>query len=85
MKYELDVMIVLVRNKEAEIALLKEDLIKAQIEGPGTKVVQKLEKQNDELLVKIVTLQEKMIKDNDETNSRITLVINSLSHLPPSS
>ena len=44
MKHELEAMIVLVSNEEAEIDLLKTDLLKVQIEGPGTKVVQKLQK-----------------------------------------
>ena len=85
MKHELDAMTMLVRNKVDEIAPLKEDLLKAQIEGPGSEVFQKLENQNEELLAKFVSLQEKMIKDNDAANSRLTLVINFLSHLPPSS
>ncbi|KAH0666113.1 hypothetical protein KY285_027319 [Solanum tuberosum] len=78
-------MIVQVSNKDAEIALLKAELLKAQIEGPGTEEVKELKKQNEELLVKIAALQEKMIKDNDAANSKFTLVINSLSHQPPSS
>ena len=39
MKHELDAMTVLVSNKEDEIALLKEELLKAQTEGPVTEVV----------------------------------------------
>ncbi|KAG5582876.1 hypothetical protein H5410_053503, partial [Solanum commersonii] len=45
------------------------ELLKAQTEGPGTKEVKELKNQNDELLAKIATLQEKMIKDNDAANS----------------
>lgn len=55
-----------------------------QTDGPGTEVVKKLQKQNDKLLANVVALQEKIIKDTDATNSRLTLVINSLSHLPSS-
>lgn len=36
LKNELDAMIVLVSNKEVEIALLKVELLRAQTEGPGT-------------------------------------------------
>ena len=39
LKHELAAMTILVRNKEAEISLLKAKLLKAQTEGPGTKVV----------------------------------------------
>ncbi|KAH0765633.1 hypothetical protein KY285_001504 [Solanum tuberosum] len=85
LKHELEEMTVRVRNKDAEIALLKAELLKVQTEGPGTEAVKELKKQNEELLAKIDALQEKMIKDNDATNSRLTLVINSLSRQPPSS
>ncbi|KAK4721732.1 hypothetical protein R3W88_011965 [Solanum pinnatisectum] len=85
LKHELEEMTVRVSNKDAEIALLKTELLKAQTEGPGTEVVKELHKQNDELLAKIATLQEKAIKDNDKANTRLTLVIKSLSHQPPSS
>ncbi|KAH0743490.1 hypothetical protein KY290_031483 [Solanum tuberosum] len=54
-------------------------------EGHGTTKVKDLRKQNEVLFAKIAALQEKMIKDNDAANSRLTLVINSLSHQPPSS
>lgn len=37
-------MTMLVSNKEAEIALLKTNLLKAQIEEPATKVIHKLYK-----------------------------------------
>lgn len=85
LKNELEKMILPVSNKETEIALLKVELLKAQIEGPGTGVAKELQKQSDELMAKVVALKVKMIKDNDAANSMLTLVINSLSHLPPSS
>ncbi|KAH0738358.1 hypothetical protein KY290_037063 [Solanum tuberosum] len=85
LQHELEEMTVRVSNKDAEIALLKAELLKAQTEGPGTEEVKELNKQNEKLLAKIVALQEKMIKDNDAKNSRLTLVINSLSHQPSSS
>ncbi|KAH0687849.1 hypothetical protein KY290_019506 [Solanum tuberosum] len=85
LKHELEEMTMRVTNKDAEIALLKAELLKAQTEGPGTEEVKELKKQNEELLAKIAALQEKMIRDNDAANSRLTLVINSLSHKPLSS
>ena len=72
-------------GKEAEIAILKADLLTAQTEGPGTSVVQALERENAELRAKITALQEKAINDNDAANARLTLIIQSLSHPPPSS
>ncbi|KAH0686329.1 hypothetical protein KY284_016882 [Solanum tuberosum] len=68
--------------------VMEQDQLKHELEemtGPGTEEVKELKKQNEELLAKIAALQEKMIKDNDAANSRLTLVINSLSHQPPSS
>ncbi|KAH0634108.1 hypothetical protein KY284_036894 [Solanum tuberosum] len=85
LKHELEEMIVRVSNKDVEIALLKAELLKAQSEGPGTAEVNKLRKKNDALLAQNVALQEKLIKDNDEANAKITLVIMSLSHQSPSS
>ena len=70
-------------SKEAEIAVLKAELLTAQSEGPGSSVVQALEKENNELKAKITALQEKAIKDNDAANARLTLVIQSLSQTPP--
>ncbi|KAG5582067.1 hypothetical protein H5410_052694 [Solanum commersonii] len=61
LKHELEEITVRVSNKDAGIALLKAELLKAQTEGPGTKEVKELKKQNEELLAKIVALQEKMI------------------------
>ena len=52
-------------GKEAEIAILKAELLIAQHEGPGSSVVQALERDNAELKAKITTLQEKAIIDND--------------------
>ncbi|KAH0737953.1 hypothetical protein KY290_036658 [Solanum tuberosum] len=85
LNHELEEMTMQVSNKDAKIALLKAELLKAQTEEPGTDEAKELKKQNEELLAKITALQEKMIKDNDAANSRLTLVINSLSHQPPSS
>ncbi|KAH0698747.1 hypothetical protein KY284_012962 [Solanum tuberosum] len=85
LKHELEEMTVRVSNKEDEISLLKAELLKAQTEGPGTAEVRELRKQNKVLLAKIAALQEKAIKDNDEANTRLTLIIKSFSHQPPSS
>ena len=62
-------------GKEAEIAILKEELLSAQNEGPGSSVVQTLERENEELKAKTTALQEKAIKDNDAANARLTLII----------
>ena len=70
-------------GKEAEIAILKAELLTAQNEGPGSSVVQALERENAELK-KITALQEKAIRDNDASNARLTLIIQSLSNPPPS-
>lgn len=64
---------------------LKAALLKAQTKLPGNEVVKELQKQNDTLIEKVAVIIEKMIKDNNEANSKITLVMNSLSHIPPSS
>ena len=85
LKHEVDELAVRLSGKEAEISILKAELLTAQSEGPGSSVVQALEKDNAELKVKITALQEKAIKDNDAANARLTLVIQSLSQPPPSS
>ena len=48
-------------------------------------MVQALERENVELKAKITALQKKAIRDNDAANVRLTLIIQSLSHPPPSS
>ena len=85
LKHELEEMIVRLSSKDAEIAILKAELLKAQTEGPGTSIVQELHKENEELRAKIFVLQEKAIKDNDDANARLTLIIQFLSHQPPPS
>ena len=85
LKHEVEELIVRLSGREAEVVILKAELLTAQSEGPGSSVVQALEKDNDELKVKIIALQEKAIKDNDAANARLTLVIQSLSQTPPSS
>ncbi|KAH0740991.1 hypothetical protein KY290_034034 [Solanum tuberosum] len=84
LKHELEEMTMRVSTKDAKIAILKVVLLKAQTEGPGTAEVRELRKQNEVLFAKIVALQDKVIKDNDETNTRLTLIIKSLSHQPHS-
>ena len=85
LKHEIEELTVRLSGKEAEIAILKAELLTAQSEGPGSSVVQAVEKENDELKAKITALQEKAIKDIDAVNARLTLVIKSLSQTPPSS
>ena len=85
LKHEIEELTVRLSGKEAEIVILKTELLTAQSEGPGSSVVQALEKENAELKAKITALQEKAIKDNDAANARLTLVIQSLSQTPPSS
>ena len=84
LKHEVEELIVRLSGKEAEIAILKAELLTAQSEGPGFSVVQAPEKENTELKAKIPAPQEKAIKDNDAANARLTLVIQSLSDPPPS-
>ncbi|KAG5629597.1 hypothetical protein H5410_001314 [Solanum commersonii] len=83
-RHELENMTVRVSNKDAEIALLKAKLLKAQSKGPGTTEVNELRKKIDMLTAQSASLQEKLIKDNNEANARLSLVIRSLSHQPPS-
>ena len=85
LKYEVEKLTMRLSGKEAEIAILKAELLTAQNEGPDSSVVQALERENAELNAKITALQEKAIKDNDAANARLTLIIQSLSHPPPSS
>ena len=85
LKHKIEELTVRLSSKEAEIAVLKAELLTAQSEGPGSSVVQALEKEKNELKAKITALQEKAIKDNDAANARLTLVIQSLSQTPPSS
>ena len=85
LKHETEELTVWLSSKEAEIAVLKAELLTAQSEGPGSSVVQALEEENNELKAKITALQEKAIKDNDAANARLTLIIQSLSQTPPSS
>ena len=61
------------------------ELLTTQKEGPGSAVVQALERENAELRAKFITLQEKSIKDNDDANTRLTLIIHCLSHQSPPS
>ncbi|TMW96928.1 hypothetical protein EJD97_006535 [Solanum chilense] len=84
-KHELEELTMRLSGKDVEIAILKDELLTAQTEGPGTAVVQALERENAELRAKVIALQEKAIKDNDDANARLTLIIQSLSHQPPSS
>ena len=72
-------------SKDRVIAILKAELLKAQIEGPSTSAVQDLKKENAELRAKIIALIEKAINDNDDANARLTLIIQSLSHQSPPS
>ncbi|KAH0738360.1 hypothetical protein KY290_037065 [Solanum tuberosum] len=72
--------------------IMEQDKLKHELEGmtvhtkgPGIAEVKELRKHNEVLLAKIVALQEKVIKDNDEANTRLTFIIKSLSHQPPSS
>ena len=83
-KHEVEELTVRLSGKEAEIAILKAELLTEQHEGPGSSVVQALERENGELKAKITALQEKAIKDNDVANARLTLIIQSMSHPPPS-
>ena len=85
LKHEVEEITVRLSGKEAEIAILKAELLIAQHEGPGSSVVQALERENAELKAKIIALQEKAIRDNDAANARLTLIIQSMSHPPPSS
>ena len=85
LKIEVDELTMCLSGKEAEITVLKAELLTTQNEGPGSSVVQALERENAELKAKITALQEKAIKDNDAANARITLIIQSLSHPLPSS
>ena len=75
LKHEVEEITVRLSGRDAEIAILKAELLTAQSEGPGSSVVQALEKENAELKAKITALQEKAIKENDEANARLTLVI----------
>ena len=85
LKREVEELTVRLSGKEAEIVVLKAELLTAQHEGPGSSVVQALERENAELKAKIIALQEKAIRDNDAANARLTLIIQSMSHPPPSS
>ena len=84
LKHEVEELTVRLSGKEVEIAILKAELLTAQNEWPGTFVVQALQRVNVELKAKITALQEKAIKDNDVANARLTLIIQSMSHPPPS-
>ncbi|KAH0671207.1 hypothetical protein KY289_025700 [Solanum tuberosum] len=75
LKHELEEMTVRVSSRDAKIAILKVVLLKAQIKRPGTAEVRELRKQNEVFLAKIAAFQEKAIKDNDEANTRLTLII----------
>ncbi|TMW87859.1 hypothetical protein EJD97_019390 [Solanum chilense] len=85
LKHEVEELTMRLSGKDAELAILKAELLTAQTEGPGTNEVQALERENLELRAKVMALQEKAIKDNDAANARLTLIIQSLSHQPPPS
>ncbi|KAK4736944.1 hypothetical protein R3W88_000641 [Solanum pinnatisectum] len=84
LKHKLEEMTVLMSNKDAETALLKAQLLKAQTEGSGIEEASELRLKNAALLAQNAALQEKLINDHDEANDRLTLVIKSLSHKTPS-
>lgn len=81
LKHEVEELTMRLSGKEVEIAILKAELLTAQSEGPGSSVIQAMEKENAELKANITALQEKSIKDNDAANARLTLVIQSLSQI----
>lgn len=60
LNHELKEITMRVSSKDAEIAIHKVELLKAQIEGPGTSDVQELHRENVELRSKIAALQEKL-------------------------
>ncbi|TMW81617.1 hypothetical protein EJD97_008651, partial [Solanum chilense] len=66
LKHEFEELTMRLSGKDTEIAILKSELLTAQTEGPGTVVVQALERENAELRAKVIALQEKIIKDNDD-------------------
>ncbi|KAK4724110.1 hypothetical protein R3W88_026889 [Solanum pinnatisectum] len=80
LKHELDEMTLFVSKRDAEIALLNAQLVKAQTEGPGTEEVNELKMKNANLLPQNDDLQEKLIKAHDTANDRLTLVMKSLTH-----
>ena len=61
LKHEVEELTMRLSGKDAEIAILKDELLTSQIEGPGTAVVQALERENAELRTKVIALQEKAI------------------------
>ena len=75
LKHEVEELTVRLSGKDAEIVILKAELLTAQTEGPGTFVVQALERENAELRAKVIALQENSIKDNDAANDLLTLII----------
>ena len=62
LKHEVEELTMRLSGKDAEIAILKAELLTSQTEGPGTAVVQALERENAELRDKVIDLQEKAIK-----------------------
>lgn len=87
LKHKLEEMNVKVSNKDDEIAILNAELLKTQTDVLDNSEVRKLHRQNKELRVKNFELQEKEMKDNAESNARLTLIINlspiSLPHHSP--
>ena len=61
LKHEVEELTMRLSGKDAEIAILKAELLTSQTEGPGTAVVQALERENAELRTKVIALQEKAI------------------------
>ncbi|KAH0764937.1 hypothetical protein KY285_000808 [Solanum tuberosum] len=85
LKLEPKEMTALVGKKDAEMTLFKAQLTKAQTEGPGTEEVKELRLKNAALLSQTDDLQERLIKTHEYANDRLTFVIKSLTHQPPSS
>ncbi|KAK4737283.1 hypothetical protein R3W88_000980 [Solanum pinnatisectum] len=84
LEHKLKEMTMLVSQKDAEIALLKAQLAKAQIEGPGSAEVSKLKAKSEALLAQNAELKEKLVKSNDAANDDLSLVIQSLTRKPSS-
>lgn len=83
LKHELEDMIALLSKKDVEIAMLKAQLDKAQSEGPGSEEVSELRAKNADLTAQVADLKEKLLQLHVDSDARLTLVLQSLSHKPP--
>lgn len=80
LRHEMEEISLLLMNKDIEIAHLKAQLEKALQVGPGSE-----DDQNAELSAKVDELKDRLLKNHEEADARLSLVLQILHSKPPHS